>query len=908
MYTTAAMSIINPTAYWSLGSNVEQIWNNSNYYASFTNVGYTSTPIINNEQSESKSLLIKSNSVVDILTPAGPARDLFKSSGYGWSISFWFNFNNQLDGGGYGTTPYQNNQLKILKILSDSYSELGSIYYDYLTNTIRFNLLETIGSASNTDAYAVLPQFDRSYLVVAEYVPPNKPTDKYGSINLFINGKTDNTGAGKIYLNTTSLWSSIASRLRIDGSSLFNTTGKPNNFIITSLAISGAQSFAKDLGTQRSTDGSNQKFNYMYKSAFINSEPKNNSRLNASTSYFDFNSYSIRNTTISKANIYGENFTDATYGESKAILMDSSIYGLKNINIDSNENFAQIFSDSDVKSDYSNYTINSSSGIKLSTSSTQKLYWTIDEKIISDISSPNINILKSGETPGTTFSMQITKGSASSEMIFGIPGVYSNYGNFSIPLALYLKYYLDKITSSWHYTLFLYDHFGSLEISVIDQVFSASSASSNIALSFSDSELTLYTTEGGTTTINSDNSFVPISSQSLQISVGNNSRYSFEKQSANNFTGYIKNVGIYPKYNSNFTSYDFNEVKFLMTRFTSTSKDRSTDQILLPPSLKGTYTKTIASHLSGINCYFVGNQVNWNTLDNTIVSISTDGGNTYSKIKRFQSITPYDLYDMTKPFNIKIEIIDDPVVIDSNKKFFNNLSYYMFRNLGVSSDVANFTIQPYTPRSFSNYTIMDYDETSSVYSRPANFGIKFTGDSIKPQGSALINNPNGSAYNVIEMWYRPDYLYNAVSNYILNNVSGSSASPAIWVDSSGKFKSLGGKLYINGASYTDGTFTASQSEMYHLALLLNNSSSDNLYLNGEKLGVSASRGLATYGHLQFWHYIPTEIELLNRFDSFFFISSSSVFDEPLATKPYSTLSQDRYFVKQIVSSVSTQGK
>jgi hypothetical protein len=904
MYTTAAMSIINPLAHWSLGSITEQKTNDSAYNASLTNVSYSSTPIINNDESDSKSLLIKSNSVVDIKVPSGNLNDMFQIFDRGWSVAFWFNFNNQLTGSGYGTTPYQDNKLKLLQINSDyDGSQLGLIYYDYLTNTIRFNLTE-LSTTNNTDAYAVLTQFDRNYLIVAEYIPPLNLGDQYGSINIYINGKTNNKGSGKIYVNNTKLFSliNVNVKLKIDGSSLFNTVGKPNSFIFTSLSICGLLSFWTDV--KRSTDGSNQPFNYMYKSAFINGEPKNMSRLNASTSYFDFNSYDIKQTTISKATISGENFTDKTSGEYKSRLIESSKYGIKNIYINPDDNFAYIFSESDVQSDYSNYTINSSSGIKLSTSSTQNLWWNINENIISDISRPNINILKNGEILGTTISMQITKGSASSENIFGLRSIYPAY-NQSTYHNLYLKYFFETTTSSWHYTLYLFDTDYNSETILIDQIFSASSASANIALSVSDTELTLYTSEGGTDTLDLENGVIPISSESFLMSIAGNglistSRYYYaESTDVNNFTGYIKNVGISPIYNSDFSSYDFTELKFLMTRFTSTTKNRSTGEILFPPSIKGTFIKTIGSHLTDLNCYIIGNQINWNTMDNCTVSISNDGGNSYSTIKRFQPITTYDLYDMTKTFIIKVDIFDDPVVIDSNKQYFNNLSYYMFKDLGMKSDVANFTIESSSLKLLSNYTVMDYDETSSVYSRPANFGIKFTGDSIKPQGSALIKNPSASYYNVVEMWYRPDSLYTSVSNYLLNNVSGSSASPAIWVDSTGKFKSLGGKLYINGASYTDGTFTASSNEMYHLALLLNSSASNNLYLNGENLGVSASRGIATYGHLQFWHYAPTELELLNRFDSYFYLSTSSFFDTPRTPKPYRTSSPERYSIQII---------
>jgi len=1112
MYTTAAMSIINPLAYWSLGTTSEQIIGAPSSFASLTNVSYTSTPIINNEQSQSKSLLIKYNSVVDISLPTNISGqfslgDRLHYYPTGWAISFWFNFNNQLKGSGYGTTPYIDNQLKFLQILDNSgSSNFGSIYYDYLTNTIRFNLTEVSGSSKNTDAYAVLPQFDKSYLVVAEYVPPVDSSNGYGSINVYINGQSNNRGSGKIYIDSTSLFSSSENvKLKIDGSSLYNTSGKPNSFIFTSLAICSNESV--QLNVTRSTDGSNQKFNYMYKSAFINGDPKNMSRLNASTSYFDFNSYDIRETTKSKAVISGEDFTNKTYGDYKSMLIESSIYGIRNYYLDPDMNFPEIYSDSDVQSDYSNYTISSSSGIKLSNSLTQHLYWHIDNNIISDISSPNINLIKNGDILGTTLSMQITKGSASSETVFGINEVFSNYGNYDLSLRLYLKYYLDNSTSSWHYTLYLYDILNSLEIPVIDQIFSASSASSNIAISFSNSELTLYTTEGGTTTVDTDNSLIPISSNNFIIEIGNNGFSSFEKLSTSNFTGYIKNVGVSPLYISDFTSYDFAELKFLMTRFTSTTKNRSTDQILFPPSIKGTFIKTISNHLSELNCYIVGSQINWNTMDNCTVSISTDGGNSYSTIQRFQPITMYDLFDMTKTFMVKIDIVEDPVVVDSNKQYFNNLSYYMFKNLGMTSDVAKFTIESSSSKLLSNYTIMDYDETSSVYSRPANFGIKFTGDLVKPQGSAIIKNPSGSTYNAIEMWYRPDYLpernlsrtnmlnnpsgentntnqfyvnyntantlytstaspifgsrhwvfdtrvnnyqirlgfnkagaatglnyitctpgetytfsfylkdaaipsgsvitrlrffnssastttlatttttsavytsswtriyvtasapssttaslngnliypeilsaslttnaasttrcyidgvmlekssilndyfdgsfagaswtgtsnnstsdiyYSSVSTYILNNVSGTSISPEIYVDQFGAFDYTGGKLYINGASYSPGGYSASTispsvNEMYQLVLVLDTPISDNLYLNGDNLTASSNRGIATYGHLQFWHYQPTEFEILNRFDSYFYTASTTVFDEPLAIKPFRTNSPEKY--------------
>ena len=145
----------------------------------------------------------------------------------------------------------------------------------------------------------------------------------------------------------------------------------------------------------------------------------------------------------------------------------------------------------------------------------------------------------------------------------------------------------------------------------------------------------------------------------------------------------------------------------------------------------------------------------------------------------------------------------------------------------------------------------------------------------------------------------------ASSVHIINNTVGQSISsasittaPAIYIDNLGKFRSLGGTLYINGSSVVDGSYSASQNELYHLTLVLSSPTSSALYLNGGNLVMNSTRSKGTYGYLQFWNSVPTSADILDRYSQFTGKTISSITDTN-TTKLYSVLSPESYIITSL---------
>lgn len=205
----------NPVGYWSFNGTANDLTSSSNN-AVLTSASYTTPPIIANSGS---SLKITSGGSASISNSAGRYEVLSKNfENNTFTIAFWFSLNNLLNGSGYGTTPYVSNQLNLIQIRTGT-TTVGKIYYDYLSNTIRFNI---VGSG-NTDAYYVVDDLDKQYYVVA--------TISNLSTSINVNFKNGVNGS---LSNRTVMSSGTKTNLNflIDGSSL---TSK--NFLISSLAF-----------------------------------------------------------------------------------------------------------------------------------------------------------------------------------------------------------------------------------------------------------------------------------------------------------------------------------------------------------------------------------------------------------------------------------------------------------------------------------------------------------------------------------------------------------------------------------------------------------------------------------------------------------------------------------------------
>jgi len=139
-----------------------------------------------------------------------------------------------------------------------------------------------------------------------------------------------------------------------------------------------------------------------------------------------------------------------------------------------------------------------------------------------------------------------------------------------------------------------------------------------------------------------------------------------------------------------------------------------------------------------------------------------------------------------------------------------------------------------------------------------------------------------------------------INNIIDQNINSASiaTAPAIYIDNQGKFRSLGGTLYINGASVVDGSYSASLNDLYHLTLILSSPTSSALYLNGGNLVMNSTRSKGTYGYLQFWNSVPTSADILDRYSQFTGKTIYSITD-PNTTKLYSASSKESYIITNL---------
>jgi hypothetical protein len=778
-------------AYWSFSGSTTDFVNGGNL--TINNLQYSYPPLISNSASTAAALKILSNTSASwqSITENNQSKIMINDYYSDFTISFWFNFNNQLDGSGYKNTKYNNNTLTLFKITNTSGAVLGKIYYDYLSNTIRFNIT---GSA-NSEAYKVLRDFDQTFYVTATY--------SKGSIHLYLNGVDGNSAT--VDLNST----------------LFNTKSNQIYFVLTGESLNNSNFVINSL-------------------AFFN--------------------YKLSNEQMNLHMIYAGNDGKPFYQSSKSI---NSFFTLSNnenemgytINIRGKE-FSR-------NGQLNGSIINTRNGLEHPYLSNPYLFGSATPVFTTDgvtfsgsaaIRYSDFSNLKVDFTNGLFLNSQIKRTVSSSDYIYSINfnSIYSNY-------YLYLLY--SQISGSWVYQLNLYNALDSTTSSLIYQNTGTSlSSSANIGTQLNSGSIVLYTSDGGTSSVDYDSS-----SLIYQILSGNYLSYidigNFTQQYDSALSNSIKNFGISNDSSISYSaSYDFTTPSTIMFRFTSSANPYFVSQY-------GYWNGIIRSMIiDGPDTY--GTQFDWTSMDNCLVSISYDGGSTFSKINRNSTASAYNPYFYgSSNMLLKIELFKE-YDYDSSYQSFDNLTYQIQKSNTLYSTGYDYTINQ-TQSASNNYIISN--KTLSILSRINNFGIKFTTNN---PSNAILNVPASTSYQGISFWYRPDKIIASASNYILNNVSGSTTAPAIWIDSSSKFVSLGGTLYINGASVSNSTYTASAGEIYYLALSLSASNSSNLYING-----LSSITNSTFGFINVWASQPSSSDILLRYKSFFTPQTTTVSDD-----------------------------
>jgi hypothetical protein len=500
----------NPIGYWSFNNTANDLTANANN-AVLTATSYLSPPIIANSGS---ALKISNTSSVVISNTAGTYEVFSKYfDNKNFTIALWFNFNNQLTGAGNETSPYASNQLDIFYVKNfaneiwDQYTGysvgtkvdyegdvyvnlvatsdkippsknvrpstdpyrwgkidniISRIYYDYLSNTIRFSF----SGSNNSDAYYVVDNFDRSFYIVANY--SNGALSLNVNARDGINGSVNDTSVMKNYLKTYLTFN-------IDGSSITGTSTLPTNYLVSSLAFF----------TYKLTDAQIQQ-HLMW--AGNDEKPVYQSILSASTSLFKMEE--MQSDLGYYQSIYGDNFNKNGF----VYNLDVTGNGLSPINITQ-----PAFNNSyDLSASYST---NSSSGLSISGSAGLDIY-----------SMPIYFNLQNS----TVFSAQVFRTTALNEYIFSISNVDGKY--------LYLEY--DYASSSSRYYVRLYDPYQDATTTLINHNAGASATSANIGVLFNSSSIVFYTSENGSSSTvfltSSSPTYFPLSmDRQALVTVGN---------------------------------------------------------------------------------------------------------------------------------------------------------------------------------------------------------------------------------------------------------------------------------------------------------------------------------------------------------------------------------------------------
>jgi hypothetical protein len=829
----------NPVGYWTFSNTLNDLSSASNTASSSGLIQYTPTPILANG---GNSLRVTSTSSITIGNTSGNYEIFSKNYvDKQFTIEFWFNFNNELMGSGLGTTPYNSNKLNLLNIQNSSGTTVvANIYYDYLTNSVRFSFVN-----SNRDAYLKLPPnfVDKTLHIVATY--------DNGSLQIFVNGVQGVAGVSdSTNLNTISKTNLV---FTINGNSL--TTINPT-FIISNLSFYNTILDYKNQIVPHYIAGNSDASTFIL-STHINS-----------LSYLDFTdgfynvtkgSYDANNSngTITKItkddfklNSYGIDFSKDYYG--------TSGMSVQRINKADYLKFPYYYYMYDTTgSTLPVYSYSTSSGISWSGS-------------VGGIDLSNI-IQGLDFSKGLIFSGQISArpSDAENNYIFSINNLANNQ-------TIYLTHTRVTGTNPSVYTLYLQG--ASITTLVSASTSTTFSSSANFIVNFIDSNnIYLYVNENSASYTNSVSlaTSLPKISTDTKVYVGNIINPWVVSKA---FNGYIKNFGIYDGKVSSYNSFNFSKINKYLVRFTS-----SVNPLFI--SQYGSATAIIKSS-NNLLCDMQGTKLDWFD-DNATVSVSKDGGSTYQVIYRHQPVTSYDITGFgsySKNLIVKVELSEDnpnQSSPDSAPNVFRSIDWISYTSLTRVSDGGNqYKIDPIS-KLLSNYTLKDTQNNNPIYGRPRNFGIDFYGDTYKNPTAASVTVPSGASYSAIEFWYRPNNLSGSLSNFLINNVSSSTTAPAIWINSSSKFQSVGGTLYINGNSVADNSYTASVGEMYYLSLVLNTPSNSNFYINGGNLGSAGISSCATYGNFYLWDSIrtPTSGEISYRYGAYIGVPSTVIIND-----------------------------
>ena len=857
------------------------------------NVAYTQTSTL--VSGASASLLVRAQDLYDGGTYVIGRNEWFAKNPYNilkgdqahssFSVEFWFSFNNMFQGSGYDYNNYFDVNLKsnmtALEIISftslnDPHSatqvngtRLGSIYYDYTSNTFRFQVAPTDFNyfEDRDDAYFVVRNLNTPYHIVVTY--------DNGVLGITVNGEAGVAGKADISgCRTLSQWNSsgIDSAYKqrfFDGliwirNNLQYYSYSYGSYVLAHLAL---YDYVLPLDSIRR--------HIVW--ASHNDKPSIAPRL-IGTSMFDTTekAYNV----LHHENIMGSNFKDN--------------YKIFNLNIDPDLGLTG----KKIKSFVVNPSSDLSSSVYFSPPTQTVDHW-FSPKDMHDTLYANSNISQGMKVSGygsvvlDEFGSLISNKSPitiTCEVYPYSPATPNFLWAFTESISGNLIY--AKIQSTGVY-INSYSYETDTHTTLISSLFSVATASAttspyDIGVSFGNGAVCLFV-DGSSSSASTERIII---NQSTMIEVGNVLQLS--SGSANT---YIRNFGFSNILYTDFSGYNFGENIMFMARF---YQDLSISQI-------GYWIKRIP--LASFGNRMVGSKVAWDGMDNCRVEYSDDDGYSWSILQKNSSIfyhvsynyLNYDyLLKVTIPYEYELGLVNQS---------FNNLEISFYENMGFSTDDHKYELLPKNDNILKPTFIVQRNSDQMFY-RKNNFGIKFeslgwipivnAGNEVTSYASIIASSSINAAYG-IDFWVKFYSAPNAGSRIL--DSEPSTISPAVWLStttnlydySNGnyeRFASLDGfdnninSVYINGQSVAPSGWTPRVNEYYHVTLDFGAAYTGSaLYLNGASV-----HSHATYGYINMWNVPVSSSAAQIRYQSFIGNNITSIEDDAtnlLMANPFS---------------------
>jgi len=440
--------------------------------------------------------------------------------------------------------------------------------------------------------------------------------------------------------------------------------------------------------------------------------------------------------------------------------------------------------------------------------------------------------------------------------------------------------YIYLSTSSSGYSLNYFNPKTNTSTIILSSASAPISGSANVALIFDTNQIYLYTSDAGSAVYDITNDLLLKKvkfTKFTNIIVGNYSA------SPSTFSSSVKNVGISENITYNFNSYNWSQTKNLMTKFTNINDPYVVSQY--------GYWQTTVPITRTTNSFI--SQIDWNTMDNCIVSTSIGDTSGFSRINKNSPIKNYSSLLIPKDATVRVELYTD-YYVENQTQSFNNLSISIVENSKIQTDLNNYKLIPVVTASASSPSF----KTNSipVISNPSNFGIQFSGASAQPPAYLSASTEFGT-FGGIDFWFRNDNL--SGSAIIISSGSSINVEPFAYISNSGYLVHNASIAYVNGASVVSGSAKINSGTPYHITIVPSASvSASSFYMNGHPNTASINTSCATYGMINIWTNQPSSSVISSVYNAYAGRITQTIIDDN-TTKIVPNLASDSVFAYKI---------